>query len=884
MNRLSPFALLLATTTPLAAHAQEVAPPPADTSEAAQPVVEEVVDDMAVEDEAEEVVVTGQRLRGSVIGDIPAENTLNTRDIRATGATSISELLDSVAAQTGSARGRSGGRPVLLLNGARISGFRELRDLPPEAIERMEILPEEVALKYGYAADQRVVNIVLRRRFNSTSVEARARTATEGGYVAGQLDGTRLTIRDGRRTSFNIRAEGNSALFEDERDIALQPILSLPTAVDPRSSRTLVGARQNVRLTGTANRTILEDVSATFTGEVSREAGRSRFGVPVGTLDDDGTEILRAFPGDPLTRRSVTDSGALGAAFNTQRGRWRLSSTANAELSRSTTRSDQGYDLSLAQARLDAGDPTFDPLGDLGPLDALDLNRARSVRRSLTADATANGPLLELPAGNATATFKVGASSVDLDSRATRAGIVTRSDLGRDSGEGSVNLDLPITRRDSPIGRLSANANAGLTQLSDFGTLTTYGGGLNWSPKNRLNLLTSFTREEGAPSLQQLGDPLLETPGNRFFDFTRGETVFVTTVTGGNPDLDADRRSVFKVGGNWQPKESLDLRLRAEYVRQTIDRPQASFPAATAALEAAFPDRFERDADGNLTRVDLRPVNFEKSRRDTFRWGFDFTKPLKSAAPSPAAIAALRQRFGAPGQRPGAANATGQPGAATPPTGAAPTPPAGEAGAAPPPAEGGGRRFGGPGGGGVGRFGGGRNGGRLTFSLTHTVNLVDRVTIADGLPDLDYLDGEAFGQSGGRPRHEVRVETGYFNNGLGARIEANVRSASRVDSGAGELRFSPYADVDLRLFANLGERFDLVAKHPWLAGTSVRFDVDNVFNARPKVRDAFGETPFSYQPGLIEPIGRTVGITIRKLFLPRRFIRRAAGAGRNAGS
>ena len=50
------------------------------------------------------------------------------------------------------------------------------------------------------------------------------------------------------------------------------------------------------------------------------------------------------------------------------------------------------------------------------------------------------------------------------------------------------------------------------------------------------------------------------------------------------------------------------------------------------------------------------------------------------------------------------------------------------------------------------------------------------------------------------------------------------------------------------------------------------------------LRDAFGETPFSYQPELIEPIGRTVGITIRKLFLPRRFIRRAAGAGRNAGS
>ena len=148
-----------------------------------------------------------------MVGDIPPENMLDPRDIRATGATSISELLDSVASQTGSARGRGGGRPIVLLNGQRISGFREIRDLPPEAIERMEILPEEVALKYGYAADQRVVNIVLRRRFNSTNAELRGRGATDGGYVAGQADAGRLIIAEGTRTSLNLRAEGNSPLL-----------------------------------------------------------------------------------------------------------------------------------------------------------------------------------------------------------------------------------------------------------------------------------------------------------------------------------------------------------------------------------------------------------------------------------------------------------------------------------------------------------------------------------------------------------------------------------------------------------------------------------------------------------------------------------------------
>ena len=179
----STAALLVPVSPALAQQAQQQAPaatpgpapvaPPieqptaaaeaAAAAPAAQPPAP--ADDLAGDEE--EIVVTGARARGSVVGDIPPENTLDARDVRATGATNINELLEALAPQIGSARGRGGERPVLLLNGQRISGFRELRDLPTEAIQRVEILPEEVALKYGYRADQRVVNIVLRQRFRS---------------------------------------------------------------------------------------------------------------------------------------------------------------------------------------------------------------------------------------------------------------------------------------------------------------------------------------------------------------------------------------------------------------------------------------------------------------------------------------------------------------------------------------------------------------------------------------------------------------------------------------------------------------------------------------------------------------------------------------------
>ena len=76
------------------------------------------------------------------------------------------------------------------------------------------------------------------------------------------------------------------------------------------------------------------------------------------------------------------------------------------------------------------------------------------------------------------------------------------------------------------------------------------------------------------------------------------------------------------------------------------------------------------------------------------------------------------------------------------------------------------------------------------------------------------------------------------------------------------------ATFDLKLFANPGDIPELVVKHPWLRGTQVRFEVNNVFNARPNVRDAAGGVPLSYQPGLLDPLGRTVMISLRKLFLP----------------
>ena len=248
------------------------------------------------------------------------------------------------------------------------------------------------------------------------------------------------------------------------------------------------------------------------------------------------------------------------------------------------------------------------------------------------------------------------------------------------------------------------------------------------------------------------------------------------------------------------------------------------------------------------------------------RIGFDFTKPLKSAPPSQATIDQLRT-LSAPsgGGRPdGASGSSGDRGIGDGGVSGGDRGGRGQAG------------FRGPGAGG-GRPLSGIKRGRLTFSLTDTIAFVDKAVIRPGLPALDFLHGDAAngGVGGGRSRHTIEAQAGYSNNGFGARLSAYYRTATRVTGGAnGDLDFAPLATFDLRLFYNPGDNIGAALKHPWLRGTSIRLEVNNILDVKQHVRNRFGAVPLNYQADLINPIGRSIGITFRKLFIPTRFFQR----------
>ncbi len=455
-----------------------------------------------------------------------------------------------------------------------------------------------------------------------------------------------------------------------------------------------------------------------------------------------------------------------------------------------------------------------------------------------------SGAVLTLPSGQLSMSLRGGIEMRDFSSRSLRGGVEQNAELSRDRGTIQANFDLPIASRRRKIldrlGDLSANANFEIEELSDLGTLRTFGYGLNWSPIKQINFIASVTDEDGAPTVEQLGGPLVVTPNVRIYDFTRREVVDITRVFGGNPGLRPDDRRVVRLRLDARPFPKADFNLIFEYTKIRIDDPIAAFPIATPEIEAAFPERFTRDVDGRLLRIDSRPLNFRRSDQEQLRSGFNFTRTLGATPPG---MQNANIRFIGGGE--------GNLRSALPPAARIIRPEPGSAAA---------RRV-------------ENMTSRLIFGFYHTWHWKDEILVREGVPVLDLLNGSATGGRGGRPRHELELEAGVFKSGLGARVTIDWQSGTKVrglPAGSGgtaaDLSFSAYSTVNINLFANLADRFGGARAPAWLKGSRASIGINNLLNSRPRVEDETGSTPLSYQPTFLEPLGRFLSFSFRKIF------------------
>ena len=767
-----------------------------------------------------DIIVIAERYPGAVLAAQPPLVTLDQQDIAAYGAGSLAELLEAIAPQAGSGRGRGGDGPVILVNGQRVSNFRELRRYSPEAIARVEVLPEEVAQRYGYSADQRVVNFILKDNYASREIELEQGLPDGGGYSSTDAELTFLRIRGDDRLNLNLDLSRSGMLTEAERGVRQAPdSVPLSGDPDPAGYRSLIAASKAAELTGAWTTALGKEGSAlTLNASARLDDSRSLSGLDLVRLTDPaGNSALRSFNASaPLARRVRTQTYGAGATLSHPLGSWKLTATLDTEHERKRTLTDREADASALQAltaagllAIDAALPVIAPGGQ---------DRARSRTSSVKSMLNLEGRPITLPAGDATVTAYGGYEWFRIASANSRSASPSAR-LTRGNLRGGLNLSVPLTsRRERALGAfgdISLNLNGAVEDLSDFGSLVTYTTGLTWKPLSGLTLQGSYIHAEAAPGLAQLGDPVVQGFNVPVYDFNLGQTALVSVTAGGNPLLTRETRRDIKLSASWDPPFLKRSSLTVEYFRNRSDDVTASFPLLTPQVEAAFPDRVVRDASGALVALDRRPVSFAREASARLRYGIDLSGVLGKAE----------------------ASQGGKGGAKSDPMAMM-----------------------------RGRSGGQ---GRWSASLYHTIELENRVRFARGGAVLDLLDGDAITQSGGVPRHRISLQGGLFHRGIGMRVSGDYESATRVSAGvsqADDLRFGSLTTVNMRVFIDLGEQ-RWIARDPAITkDLRLMLRVDNMFAAHRRVTDRNGMVPIAYQGDLIDPQGRIFEIELRKIF------------------
>ena len=168
--------------------------------------------------------------------------------------------------------------------------------------------------------------------------------------------------------------------------------------------------------------------------------------------------------------------------------------------------------------------------------------------------------------------------------------------------------------------------------------------------------------------------------------------------------------------------------------------------------------------------------------------------------------------------------------------------------------------MGGPGGGPPGRW---------SLGIYHTVQFTSRVLVAPGGPSLDLLDGDSLSTSG-TPRHSIEFNGGVFYKGLGMFTQGTWSAPTTVAAsgapGTSDLRFGSVTNVNVFVFFDFNQRPKLIKQVPFLKGARFTLRIENLLDSRQRVTDGSGLVPLSYQPDYLDPRGRVIGISLRKMF------------------
>ncbi|WP_146197954.1 TonB-dependent receptor domain-containing protein [Caulobacter endophyticus] len=512
---------------------------------------------------------------------VAPETELGADEIDALDAYDIGEALDRIRKAYGLDEA-----PVVIVNGRRVLNPGDYMGFPPDALTRVEVLPQQAAGEYGAEPGKRVVNLVLQKNFQSRDGQAGANTPTAGGRVSMTSDVRRSAIANNDTTQFGLRAARDTSLRADERSDYLR-------AKPGSEGVTLRPATQSVGANLSMNRSL---------GDWAVSLG-----------------------GNGRAQRDRTFSRVNGELVETRRQQQGLNVTTGVtgELAGWTVRA--GLDGQMSRAEQEGLTNS--------------VNRNRGVTLNLGGDRA----LLTLPAGPVRA--NVSGTASHSTSSNTREGVRTERTV--ESGELRGTLNAPLLRampgeEGFHLGDATLSLGGALRRQTGSDGGGGVNGSLSWSPRPLVRLNGSWSRSYETPSSAQLFEPDFYGAPIVVYDFRTGRSVEVLPLYGGNPGLRPQTSNTYSLNASAGPVTRWGLTGGINYQGSKTTDGIGALPTLTPAVEAAFPERFQRDADGVLTGIDQRPINLGSMETRNFSSNFTFSLPTKPGAKSPRDILSWR--------------------------------------------------------------------------------------------------------------------------------------------------------------------------------------------------------------------------------------------------
>lgn len=555
-----------------------VAPPGAALAQSRLPPARpDTAADPTALDPGADIVVTARRRQGIAPKDVAS--TIPAPVIKAYAADSIGELLIRLSA-------RFGPNISIVVNGRRLAATDAIRALPPEALERIEILQPTKGQEYGFQSSGVVVNLALRPKFQSADIEARATATTEGGGRTENATVRYSRIRMDKILSASVSYDQQAFILESDRAGAAPVDTGGPSAF-----RSLTPSQRSVSATAGYSLPLGDlNLSLNVQGALGRSRTLNGFASPE---SDTGARS------NPVTLMQDVTSRSFGASttLDGNSGQYFWSFLINGQLAQTATRSSTGTP------------PDLVPTSTVGTIASNDDTRSRMT--TLGATFLISGPLLSLPAG---AVRFDATSDLNLISQAN----VTKSDPSPITTtrfqtfaiQGG--LTVPLTRKDAGflnlLGDVSFRQRLNYVQNGLGGAALTTISAVDWAPSSRLSISVSRSSSPSLPSATALLAPIVRQPGVLIFDAVTGEVVPVTAISGGRSDILRSVSSSDSIVAIYQaevPFATASLSLTYAAARTT--NPLIGFDNPSPRAQSLLPNLFVRDDRGRIVEFDSRP-------------------------------------------------------------------------------------------------------------------------------------------------------------------------------------------------------------------------------------------------------------------------------------